>query len=81
PLVDGWLGAIPKEDFPRIYLDHPDIEQDAILNSIYFFKDQLDKRDLPYTLTHAPGRHDEAYWSAHVEEYLRFYVAEWGDDQ
>lgn len=77
PLVDGWLDAIPRESFPRVYLDHPDIEQDAILNSIYYFKDQLDKRDLPYTLTRAPGRHNEDYWSAHLEEYLRFYLAGW----
>lgn len=79
PYAAAWLDAIPREDFPRIYLDHPDTEQDGILNSIYFFKDQLDKRDLPYTLVHAPGHHDEDYWSAHVEEYFRFYLAGWGE--
>lgn len=77
PLVESWLEAIPPGQFPRIYLDYPEIEQSAIRNSTDYFINQLEERGIPYTFATGPGRHDEAYWGAHIEEYLRFYLAGW----
>ncbi|MGD2026171.1 MAG: alpha/beta hydrolase-fold protein [Anaerolineales bacterium] len=77
PQVESWLDAIPTGRHPRIYLDYPEIEQSAIRNSTNFFINQLEERGIPYTFSTGLGRHDEAYWGAHIEDYLHFYLAGW----
>lgn len=63
------------DHFPRIFIDA------GIYNSEYKtalpFADLLDEMNIPHEWHAYVGFHDEEYWSAHVEEYLRWYAAEW----
>jgi enterochelin esterase-like enzyme len=40
------------------------------------FESLLNQADVPHEWYLNQGSHDEAYWSAHVEEYLRWYAAQ-----
>jgi enterochelin esterase-like enzyme len=59
----------------RIYLDAGEydwyreggVQLDAILT----------QRGIPHTYIVNPGTHDDAYWQAHVAEYVAFYAAPW----
>jgi enterochelin esterase-like enzyme len=73
--VDDWLAAIPPGFLPRIYLDIGD--HDNGLASARVLEQLLTADDIPHEWHLNLGEHDEAYWSAHVEEYLRWYAAGW----
>jgi enterochelin esterase-like enzyme len=70
-----WLPQIPAGQSPRLYLD-------IGLRDPYYpyglaFEDYLNETRLPHEWHLNPGGHDEEYWSAHVEAYLRWYAAGW----
>jgi len=73
--VNAWLAALTPTDTPRIYLDIGD--QDGGLASARILEQQLTADDIPHEWHLNLGEHDEAYWSAHVEAYLRWYAAGW----
>lgn len=73
----SWLDSIPTRLRPRIWLDIGARDQDAILESAIWFEGLLDERDIPHEWSLFTGDHSEAYWSSHVEQYLRWYAAEW----
>ena len=73
--VDDWLAAIPPDLMPRIYLDIGD--HDGGLASASILEELLTADGIPHEWHLNLGSHDEAYWSAHVEEYLRWYAAGW----
>ena len=75
PLIREWLVAIPLDKLPRIYLDAG--ANDRWLSSILQFEELLHKENIPHEWHLFPGYHDEEYWQPHVEQYLRWYVAEW----
>lgn len=75
--VRGWLDSIPDLLMPRIWLDIGERDQRAILDSALWFEGLLDERDIPHEWSLFIGDHSEAYWSSHVEQYLRWYAAEW----
>ncbi len=77
PLVRGWVEAIPEESFPRIYIDMADQDLKGIRRSTTWFINLLEEKELPYQFYTFPGIHNEEYWGAHVEEYIRFYTQEW----
>jgi enterochelin esterase-like enzyme len=77
PLVTGWVEAIPKKSFPRIYVDLADQDLKDIWRSTEWFISLLVEKELPHQFFVFPGIHTEAYWGAHVEEYIRFYTREW----
>jgi enterochelin esterase-like enzyme len=72
-----WLDAIPAIAMPRFYIDIGDQDLDSLVNSATWFAKLLDERDIPHEWHLNPGRHDEAYWRAHVEQYLRWYAQDW----
>ena len=37
----------------------------------------LTKYDLPHEWHMFTGEHEEEYWQAHVEDYLRWYTKDW----
>ncbi len=76
PYIGQWLDAIPPEALPRIYLDIG--EKDYLRDSNAWFEAQLTARDIPHEWHLYRGYHEEAYWQAHVEEYLRWYGRLWG---
>jgi len=75
--VIEWLDAIPPSQMPRFWLDIGDRDTKNIMQSAEFLEELLSERDIPHEWHVYPGDHNEEYWSAHVEEYLRWYAAEW----
>ncbi len=71
----GWLGEIPPDSMPRIYLDIG--ERDYLIESAIWFEDLLNELDIPHEWYLYPGRHEESYWASHMERYLRWYAKEW----
>ncbi len=75
PLLEQWLAALPSDSLPRIFMDVGDREED--LNSALWLEGLLTQHDVPHEWYMYIGNHSEDYWRAHVEEYLRWYAAEW----
>ena len=76
PFLEDWLGLIPPDSWPRLFLDMGD--NDSELGFNLKFEGMLTEAGIPHEWYLYPGAHDEQYWSAHVEEYLRWYAAGWG---
>lgn len=70
-----WLREIPISERPRVYLDtginDPDINKAVNLNEL------LNQNSFIHEWHLNKGTHNEAYWEAHVEDYLRFYIQPW----
>lgn len=77
PHIPGWLDSIPPQSLPRIYLDIGDKDRPAILNSAIWFEELLTRKNIPHEWYLFSGYHEEAYWRAHLEQYLRWYALEW----
>lgn len=77
PKIPEWLDAIPIESLPRIYLDIGEKDRPEILESALWFEDLLISKNIPHEWHLNPGYHEEDYWSAHVEQYLRWYAQDW----
>ena len=75
--VIEWLDVIPEQQIPRFWLDIGDGDTMNIMDSTIFFESLLAERGIAHEWHLCPGDHSEAYWSAHVEEYLRWYASEW----
>ena len=73
--LEDWLDAIPGSVKPAVYLDIG--ESDAELGRAKLVAETLERYKFPHELHTSPGFHDEAYWSAHVEEYIRWYAEGW----
>ena len=69
------LDAIPPDEMPRMYMDIG--KSDGLRASAEKFETQLTERGIPHEWYINPGYHDEAYWSKHVEEYLKWYASGW----
>jgi enterochelin esterase-like enzyme len=70
-----YLRDIPADQLPRIYIDAGDA--DSQLQTSQNFKKFLDAGNLPYEWHQYVGFHNEAYWGAHVADYLRWYAQGW----
>jgi enterochelin esterase-like enzyme len=75
PHLSEWLKAIPPDSLPRIFLDIGD--NDRGLGTALELEDILNEQNIPHEWHLFQGYHEEAYWRAHVEEYLRWYAAGW----
>jgi enterochelin esterase-like enzyme len=71
----GWLGRIPPASRPRVFMDVGDNDQE--LEMAGQVESQLNRFDLPHEWHLYNGAHTEEYWSAHVEEYIRWYAEAW----
>lgn len=63
------------ENLPRIYLDYG--SGDYWASSEKTLVDTFDQIGISFTDMHNTGAHDNAYWEAHLLEYLRWYAAGW----
>jgi len=70
-----WLPEIPAGQRPRLYLDIG--ENDPYFKYALAFENFLNDAKLRHEWHLNAGAHDETYWSAHVEDYLRWYAAGW----
>jgi enterochelin esterase-like enzyme len=77
PHIKKWLDSIPRESLPRIYLDAGDKERLQIMRSARWFEELLTEKDIPHEWHLYSGYHEEAYWQAHLEEYLLWYTQAW----
>ena len=75
PHVRQWLDAIPRDSLPRIFMDTGD--KDYLIRSTLWFENVLTQKNIPHEWYLFPGYHEEAYWSAHVEQYIRWYAQDW----
>jgi len=73
--LPGWLEAIPEDDMPRIYLDTGRFDPEV--KAAYRFNGVLDEKGVPHEWHLNEGRHNEEYWMAHIQDYLRWYAAGW----
>lgn len=73
--LEDWLEEIPPESWPNIFMDVGESDQELGFNSQ--FEGILVKLGIPHEWHLYPGAHEEPYWQAHVEEYLRWYAAIW----
>ncbi len=75
PRLREWLDDIPPGQWPRLYLDAgaDDGWKEYMLN----VEAVLTEKDIPHEWHLNQGAHEEAYWAAHVEEYLRWYTEPW----
>lgn len=77
PQMRSWLDEIPSQDIPRLWLDIGERDQQAIMNSAVWFEGLLTERSIAHEWFLFAGDHSEAYWSRHVERYLRWYAQDW----
>lgn len=75
PHYDEWLTSIPPEHMPRLWLDVG--ESDPLRPSAQKLETLLETLAAPHEWYLFQGEHNEAYWRAHVELYLRWYATGW----
>ena len=74
-----WLNNLPEEIIPRIYMDIADKDRPEISQSSAWVEELLTRYDIPHEWHIFAGEHEEEYWMAHVEDYLRWYTQDWGN--
>jgi enterochelin esterase-like enzyme len=72
-----WLNSIAPAAPPRFYLDMGAADQPLHLEAIDQFREEMTNFGVGYEWHLNAGGYDDAYWSAHAEEYLRWYGEEW----
>ena len=72
-----WIAETPNGSLPRIYLDIG--MRDGYIAYANQFLDFAMSHDLPFEWHFNPGGHDNEYWTAQLETYLRWYAAAWQD--
>jgi enterochelin esterase-like enzyme len=70
--IDDWITAVPANSRPRVFMDIG--EDDRELKSVQQIEALFTQFDLPHEWHLYRGDHTEEYWSAHVEEYIRWYA-------
>ena len=73
--IPKWLAAIPPDAYPRIYLDIGN--KDPGLPLVQDYEVYLTGQGIPHEFHMFLGYHDEIYWQGHLEDYLRWYTADW----
>ena len=75
--IEDWLADIPPSSQPRVFMDVGDNDPELIMAN------QVETQFNEYGLSHEwhlyNGAHTEDYWSAHVEEYIRWYAEGWNN--
>lgn len=69
-----WISAMPPDERPEVMMDVGD--QDAIIVLTTYLTDLLDSLDYHYTLVRSPGDHGSGYTDEHLENILKWLMAE-----
>ncbi len=86
-LLDNYGGqAINPEDTGltnelgdlRVYLDIG--ENDWVISNVQRLHERMEAAGIAHEWVLQEGRHEEAYWAAHVNDYLTFYAAAWPEE-
>jgi enterochelin esterase-like enzyme len=70
-----WLTETSPDEIPRVYIDIG--IADGGMSLARQFEQILTAYNVPHEWHINNGEHNEAYWSAHVEEYIRWYASGW----
>ena len=65
---------------PRIYIDIGDQDRLDITQETTWVEGLLTKQGIAHEWHMYEGGHNDVYWRAHVEEYLRWYSQDWGSE-
>jgi enterochelin esterase-like enzyme len=72
-----WIKEIPTDEIPRIYMDTG--RHDYYIAPTVEFEALLVQLQVPHEWYLFKGTHEEAYWAAHIGDYLRWYTQPWQD--
>ncbi len=75
--VDDWIQDIPPASRPSIFMDIGESDQELI--SAKAVENLFTQFDIHHEWHLYSGAHTEEYWSAHVEEYIRWYASQWNN--
>jgi len=75
--IPNWLANLSSASRPRIFMDIGDNDQELI--SALAIESQFTQFNVPHEWHLYSGDHTEKYWSAHVEEYIRWYAEQWNN--
>ena len=75
PYVEKIIQSIPQETRSKLWFDIGDADME--LTSALSLEAVLTRNDYLHEFHRFAGDHTENYWSAHVEEYLRWYTQVW----
>jgi enterochelin esterase-like enzyme len=75
PYLDKIIQTIPQEMRPKLWLDIGDADME--LTQGILFEEILTRNDYIHEFHRFSGDHTETYWSAHVGQYLRWYIQGW----
>ncbi len=78
PVIEYMIKNIPLESRPRLWLDIGDADKE--LKSGIQLEEILTRNEYLHEYHRFVGDHTEVYWSAHVDEYLRWYTEIWNDE-
>ena len=73
--VGKWMADIPETFYPSVFMDIGDNDQE--LNMARSVESQFNEDGLAHEWHNYKGAHTEEYWSAHVDEYIRWYAEQW----
>jgi enterochelin esterase-like enzyme len=73
--VNRWLTQAPVEELPRVLIDIGRNDQEW--PAAQSFADQLDAAHVPHEWYLFKYGHTEAYWSSHLDLYLKWYAKDW----
>ncbi|MDY6873632.1 MAG: alpha/beta hydrolase-fold protein [Chloroflexota bacterium] len=71
----AWTTQLPKDELPQFFIDIGRNDQEW--KTAQTFADLLDENSIPHEWYLFNGGHTEAYWSTHLEQYLRWYAWNW----
>ena len=72
-----WLDAIPPASRPQVFMDIGDADQELVMAQQV--ETLLNDLDVAHEWHLYSGAHTEDYWSAHVQEYIRWYASQWNN--
>ena len=72
-----WLENIPEGMTPRIYMDIGNRDRPDIMQGAIWLEDLLTQFNVAHEWHKFGGEHEETYWQAHMDDYLRWYAQDW----
>ena len=73
--IDAWIADIPPSLQPSLFMDIGDDDQELV--EAIAVEAQFAENGLAHEWHRYSGAHTEEYWSAHVNEYIEWYAAQW----
>ena len=77
--VREWLAEIPPASRPRVFMDVGDNDPELTMASLV--ESQFNNFGWAHEWYLYSGAHTEEYWSAHVDEYIRWYSEGWNQPE